>query len=83
MSDLLDVPRSSYAKWELGKSVPDIQALVNIGNKLNIDWTSLVKETIVGEPLDPKLSETDLLDIYANEILKLSEKIRKQNAKRK
>lgn len=80
MADLIKVGRSTYGKYEMS-IIPDVLTLVEIGKALNIDWTSLVKDTIVGKSLDPNLSDTDLLDIHAKEILKLSEKIRKQNAK--
>lgn len=66
IADLLNIKRSTYAKYELDR-IPDIETLVAIGKALNIDWTSLVKETIVGEPIKPgKPGYNDLQAIKEN-----------------
>lgn len=66
MADQLKIKRSTYAKYELDL-IPSIETLVAIGQALNIDWTSMVKETITGNPIKPgKPGYNDLQQIKEN-----------------
>ena len=80
MADLLNVKRSTYAKWELS-TIPDVLSLIEIGRVLSVDWTSLVKDTITGEPIKPG-GKTDIQQIKENTESILNE-IKKMKLKQK
>ena len=44
LAELMNVSRQAIAKWELGKSYPDIDKLIEISNYFNISIDSLLKE---------------------------------------
>lgn len=52
VADMVSIKRSTYAKYELN-AIPDIPTLIQIAKALNVDWVSLVNETITGEPIKP------------------------------
>jgi transcriptional regulator with XRE-family HTH domain len=61
MADLVNVKRSTYGKYEVS-IIPDIVTLIAIGKALNIDWTSMVKETITGETIKPGTRGNSAID---------------------
>ena len=44
LAEIMNVSRQAIAKWELGKSYPDIDKLIEISNYFNISIDSLLKE---------------------------------------
>ena len=44
LAEIMNVTRQAIAKWELGKSYPDIDKLIEISNYFNISIDSLLKE---------------------------------------
>ena len=44
LAEIMNVSRQAIAKWELGKSDPDIDKLIEISNYFNISIDSLLKE---------------------------------------
>lgn len=82
MSELLNVKRSTYAKWEL-TTIPDVLSLINIGKVLSIDWTSLVAHTITGEALKrgkPATSQSQQIKENTEIIISNTEAILKATA---
>ena len=69
LAEIMNVSRQAIAKWELGKSYPDIDKLIEISNYFNISIDSLLKEknnncnlkkniTKIGEyKMDKKIAE--------------------------
>ena len=63
VADLLGIKRTTYTGWE-SKVIPSVLDLIKLGELFSVDWTSLVKETITGEPIKP--GNSDLLAIKEN-----------------
>ena len=84
MADILKVNRSTYSNWELN-TIPDVLTLIEIGKVLNVDWTSLVKETITGEAIKPGneniktiMENTEAIKENTEAILKAIEDLKKK-----
>jgi len=74
IADLLKIKRSTYGRYEIDR-IPDIETLVAIGKALNIDWTSLVKETVTGEPIKPGNPTLELIKENTEATRKMVEEI--------